>query len=59
MRGYCCDSRSMTTETIAAATGSSEIRNSPVVGSARNSISFTPCLSSSKIVVPRLMSARP
>ena len=36
MPGYCCDSCSITTETIAAATGSADpIRNSPLVGSAR------------------------
>jgi len=35
------------------------IRNSPAVGSARNSMSLTPCRSSSKTATPRLMSARP
>jgi len=35
------------------------IRTSPVVGSARNSISFTPCLNSSKAATLRLMRARP
>ena len=34
-------------------------RNSPAFGSERNSMSWTPCLSSSKAATPRLSSARP
>src|SRR6476661_3222693 len=60
MREYCFDSRSMTPETKLAASGAVlATRTSPVVGSERNSMSLTPCRSSSNATRPRRMGYRP
>ena len=60
MRGYRRESRSTTAETkLAASGGMLPIRTSPAVGSAKNSMFFTPRRKASNTAVPQSSSARP